>query len=206
MTSALLGSGRSSAGRNSPSAKPQANGTAMPASRDRERGAADPAHQLADRSPCRSAAAASGCRAARRHRSCSSARHPSERSHAAPPATARRSTDGPSSNAGEQLAHDRGLADALHRFAHQAADQKQKRKFGDEERLRSEARTALSGKSRNCAARHCQQENKQEQNKKAWTQAWQASAVCPSRSPTRCHRLIRSRPQCLNPCPRQITR
>jgi hypothetical protein len=66
--------------------------------------------------------------------------------------------------AADQLTHDRRLADALREFAHQPPDQKQQRKLGDEQRLRSTARTALRGERWNGFDRGCRAEQRENGN------------------------------------------
>ena len=50
---------------------------------------------------------------------------------------------GPEQDAGEQLAHDRGLADALHRLAQQAADKHQDNELSEENDLGGTFRALL---------------------------------------------------------------
>ena len=53
----------------------------------------------------------------------------------------------------DQLTHDRRLTDTLREFAHQPADQKQQRKLGDEQCLRTTTRSTLRGERRNGSER-----------------------------------------------------
>src|SRR5262249_45074591 len=97
----------------------------------------------------------------------------------------------------DELTHDRGLTEPKRRFAHQAADDEQKRQFGDEQRLRHRMRAAVGGRRWHRGA-----QSSEKKNRNAQMQQRDASAVRRSRSVTRAHRLICKQAQCL----REITR
>jgi hypothetical protein len=138
VTTLVFGSGRNSAGRNFAKGKAACKWHRDAGKRDGDRGAADPAHQLqiglhtGQQQQHQDAELGNGIDHALLRAIHGKDRMLSRR----PQHTEERR---PKQQTADQLAHHRGLTDALRRFAHQAADQKQKRNFGDEERLRSEA-------------------------------------------------------------------
>ena len=116
VTSALLGCGRSDSGSNSPSAKPQTKGTTMPVSETLTAARADLAHQpqVGLHAGQQQQQQDAELRDAVDHRLLFGRRR-EDRVLAVGPEPAEQR--GPEQQAGDQLAHHRGLADALHELA-----------------------------------------------------------------------------------------